>query len=136
MTVKNLLTCTALISGLALPIISQAKVSILPAEINTCSQISKDQARLTCFDALTQSKTLSVETVSKSVSSEKVPLTAQQLDDFAKEHVEKSKEELAKEINSITLTISKLSKTVRGKWKIIFENGNKKMVRSLSYKLV
>lgn len=125
MTVMNLLTCTALISGLALPFIVQAKAPHLAAEINTCSQISQDQARLTCFDALTQSKTLPAETTSKAVTSEKLPLTEQQIDEFAKGHVEKSKEELAKEINSITLTISELTKTLRGQWKIVFENGQK-----------
>ena len=125
MTVMNLLTCTALISGLALPFIVQAKAPNLAAEINTCSQISQDQARLTCFDALTQSKILPAETTSKAVTSEKLPLTEQQIDEFAKGHVEKSKEELAKEINSITLTVSELTKTLRGQWKIVFENGQK-----------
>ena len=125
MTVMNLLTCTILISGLVLPIIAQAKAPNLAAEINTCSQISQDQARLSCFDALTQSKTLAAETTSQLVTSDKLPLTAQQIDEFAKGHVEKSKEELAKEINSITLTISELTKTLRGQWKIVFENGQK-----------
>lgn len=125
MTAINFLTCTALISGLALPIITQAQTSNLAADINTCSQISQDQARLTCFDALTDKNTLAVATANKSVTSEKLPLTEQQIDDFAKDHVEKSKEELAREINSITLTISKLTKTVRGQWKIVFENGQK-----------
>ena len=122
MTVINLLTCAAFISGLALPIIAQAQTSNQAAEINICSQISQDKARLTCFDALSPQKKA---VVSAPVTSEKVPLTEQQLDDFGNDHVEKTKEELAKEINTITLTISKLTKTVRGQWKIIFENGQK-----------
>lgn len=87
--------------------------------IQDCVKISEDKARLTCFDQLTsKSKTVSVEP-------EAIGLTAEQVDAFSKGQVKKTSEELASEINAITLTISKLSKTPYGQWKITFENGQK-----------
>ena len=52
-------------------------------------------------------------------------LTAEQVDSFSKEQVKKTAEESAKEIDSITLTISKLSKSPYGEWRITFENGQR-----------
>ncbi|GAW95032.1 hypothetical protein [Colwellia marinimaniae] len=125
MTAMNLLTCTALISGLVFPLLAQGQTTNLAADIKVCRQISQDQARLTCFDALSQQKLSVSKLASTSVTAGQVALTAEQIDAFAKEQVKKTTEELANEINSISLTISKLTKTPRGKWNIFFENGQK-----------
>ena len=96
-----------------------ASEEALTVKVQQCSQITQDQDRLSCFDQLVTKKTR-VATVLP-----KPDLTAQQLDNFAKEHVEKSAEEKANEITSITLTISKLNKSPYGKWNINFSNGQK-----------
>lgn len=132
----NLLTGTALISGLVFPLLALGQTTNLAADIKVCRQISQDQARLTCFDALSQQKPSVSKLASTSVTAGQVALTAQQIDTFAKEQVIKTSEERANEINSITLTISKLSKTIRGQWKITFENGQKWQQKdSIKFKL-
>ena len=96
-----------------------AKGVALGDKVEVCSKISQDTARLVCFDQLTQVNN----------SPELVPqitaMTAAQVDDFSKSHVKKTDEEKAKEILSISLTISKLEKTVRGQWRLTFKNGQK-----------
>ena len=103
-----LISQTALAEGVA-----------LGDKVEVCSKISQDTARLVCFDELTQINN----------SPELVPqimvMTAAQVDDFSKNHVKKTDEEKAKEILSISLTISKLEKTVRGQWTLTFNNGQK-----------
>jgi hypothetical protein len=96
-----------------------AKEENLSASIQDCVKISQDTARLICFDQLTSQRS------AVSAEPEITDLTPEQVDSFSKEQLKKTSEELAKEINAITLTISKLSKTLYGQWKITFVNGQK-----------
>ena len=119
------LTCYAFVSYLFIVPIVSAKEAQLATKILTCSEITGNQSRLDCFDALTSNNNLVVGTA-KPVAINNASLKAeQQVDDFAKEHVKKSTQELEKEVDSISVTVSKLSKTVRGQWQITFENGQK-----------
>lgn len=120
-----------------------AEEESLSDRVQGCVKITQDTARLACFDQLTvkhsnKSVDLAVtplvtpqvdsevtQLAAQQVGSEVTELTAQQIDSFSKEQVKKTAEESAKEINSITLTISKLSKTPYGQWKITFDNGQK-----------
>ena len=108
-----------IVIGLLLTQTVLAKETELSSKIQGCAKISQDTVRLTCFDQLTNKDS------GTPVEPEITYLTAKQVDSFSKEQVKKTSEELAKEINSITLTISKLTKTLHGQWKIIFENGQK-----------
>jgi hypothetical protein len=60
---------------------------------------------------------------SKLVDTQARALTAEQIDDFSKEQVKKTPQQIADQVNTIELTISKLSKSVRGQWQIYFTNG-------------
>jgi hypothetical protein len=112
------ITYYAIVTSLFISQTVQAKETELIDKVQACSQMRQDTARLACFDQLTY--------ISNSTKlAPTTALTASQVDDFSKGHVKKTAEEVAKEINSITLTISTLSKTVRGQWKLIFENGQK-----------
>lgn len=118
---KNSINFTyyAVVTSLLLSQTVLAKEGNLSDSIQGCVKISQDTARLACFDQLTDKRsTISVEPAITA-------LTTQQVDSFSKEQVKKTREEQAKEITSITLTISKLSKTLYGQWKITFENGQK-----------
>jgi hypothetical protein len=96
-----------------------AKETDLADKLQACVQISQDTKRLSCFDQLTNKPKITM------VDSKKAQLSAMQVDGFSKEHIKNTSEEEAEEIKSITLTISTLSKTIRGQWKITFENGQK-----------
>jgi len=103
-----------------------AKQTELAADVKSCSEISNNKARLTCFDQLTAKqdhKAQLPKTTALKATGLKTELSAEQVDLFSKEQVEKTVEEKANEITSISLTISKLEKTQRKKWKITFENG-------------
>lgn len=114
----------ALVVSLCMVQTALAKEAELANKVFACSQLSENQSRLSCFDAITSSNRSVVETASKPVAIEQLsPSNEQKIDAFGKEHVKKSTAELTKEINAITLTVSELTKTVRGKWKITFENG-------------
>lgn len=117
------LSCYAFVTHLFIAPIVSAKETQLATKILTCSEITDNQSRLGCFDALTSNNNLVVDTAKPLVIDKTMLQAEQQVDDFAKEHVKKTTKELEKEIDSITLTVSKLSKTVRGQWKITFENG-------------
>lgn len=107
-----------------------AKAEVLNDELVSCSQVNNNQARLTCFDAFVAKNK---ESSNESLSLEAQPVnskitqspSAQDIEGFAKEQLKKTKQERAKEVKSITLTISALSKTAYGKWKINFVNGQK-----------
>lgn len=108
-----------------------AEEKTLSERVLGCVKITQDKARLTCFDQATEkysnkSVDLTVTPLAaQQVDSNVTHLTAEQVDSFSKEQVKKTAEETAKEIASITLTISKLSKSPYGQWKITFENGQK-----------
>lgn len=93
----------------------------LSTQLQLCSDISDRDSRLLCFDELA----LNLINTDNSPSKVKKEITSQEADDFAKEQLKKSDEEREKEINSVTFTISALSKNPYGKWYINFENGQK-----------
>lgn len=118
---KNSINFTyyAAVTSLLLSQTVLAKEDNLSDSIQGCVKISQDTARLACFDQLTDKRsTISVEPAITA-------LTTQQVDSFSKEQVKKTREEQAKEITTITLTISELTKTMRGQWKVTFTNGQK-----------
>lgn len=119
------LTCYVLISNLLIAPIVLANDVQLTTEILTCSKITDNESRLMCFDALSSHNNLMVGVAKSAVVEQATLNSVQQVDDFAKEHVKKTSKELEQEVDSITLTISQLNKTLRGKWKITFENGQK-----------
>lgn len=101
-------------------------------ELLVCSQVNDSLARLTCFDNFIEKNNIAAandKNAQAATSLTQLPVTSQptsqDVDDFAKEHLTKSEEELAKQINSITLTISALNKTAYGKWIVSFDNGQK-----------
>jgi len=120
----------------------------LSEAVHQCVKITNDQQRLACFDRLVQPAIKpSVETISEVTAVATVTATAvaksdkaqtqdnaqtevqiqkkQDIDEFAQEHLVKTPEMLAKEVNSIELVISELTKLIRGEWKITFDNGQK-----------
>jgi len=123
-TINKLIMCVVASSLLLVNVVS-ADEADLSSKLYACSQINESQARLSCFDSLNHKNPAVIAVVKKPMTSGKSVVTEQEIADFAKDHVQKTEEELANEIKTIELTISKLSKTVRGQWKIIFENGQK-----------
>lgn len=97
------------VSFLLLTQVALAAEAEFLSKIQGCSKVPENDARLSCFDKLTNKEAL-----------DKIHIDA-----FAKEQIERTKEEQDKDINTIILTVSKLSKTVRGQWIIITENGQK-----------
>ncbi|AAZ25915.1 hypothetical protein [Colwellia psychrerythraea] len=128
MTKSIKLTYFTVITSLLLSPTVLAKEENLADRVQDCVKITQDTERLTCFDQLTSKRSAVI------VEPEITDLTAEQVDTFSKGQVKKTTEELANQINSITLTISKLSKTPYGQWKITFENGQKWQQKD-SYKL-
>ena len=96
-----------------------AEEKSLSDRVQACIKITQDTARLACFDQLISKAS------AKKAEAQITGLTAKQVDAFSKEQVKKTAEEKAKEIDSITLTISDLSKSPYGQWKITFENGQR-----------
>lgn len=93
-----------------------------------CSKISNDEQRLVCFDKLTKNNSTPLSVVK--MSNEPAPqivntksVDVQQVDNFSKEHLKKTKED--KGPDSITATISKVHQLIRGQWVIYLENDQK-----------
>ena len=103
----------------------------LAVKIQACNEIHANEKRLTCFDKLTSKNSNATElpSVTAIPTAAALPatteLTDQQIDSFSKVHIKKSKEELASEINTITLTVSKVTKTAYDELNITFDNGQK-----------
>lgn len=100
--------------------------SDLLLNLTYCSTISSDDVRLACFDKfLPQSaKQPVVAIVASAPSTIDNPLREQKLvNDFAKEHLKKTKEEQGP--SSLFATVSKIKKLLRGQWVIYFANGQK-----------
>lgn len=135
---------TILILLMLIPITVLANDSNLVTKLNTCMVIKQAVVRLQCFDDLTKtvtdyeyntehtisqnSKNENNQIVALLAGSEPVDnqisnLTAKQIDDFSKETVKKTPQQQAAVINTISLTINKLSKSIRGQWQIFFANG-------------
>ena len=115
-----------------------AKNATILEKIMACTPIKEAKKRLHCFDQLSSvvSSTMAVEqhTVEQvelqtanaaAQKNEKagIALTTKQIDDFSKDSIKKTPDQLAAEINTITMTISKLTKSIRGQWQIFFANG-------------
>tara|TARA_R100001377_G_scaffold80982_1_gene60209 strand:+ start:227 stop:721 length:495 start_codon:yes stop_codon:yes gene_type:complete len=107
---------TSLLSNTAI-----AEEISLTDRVQGCVKITQDTARLACFDQLISKAKPTAIKAEPIITG----LTAEQVDSFSKEQVKKTAEESAKEIDSITLTISKLSKSPYGEWRITFENGQR-----------
>jgi len=103
----------------------------LTKSIQKCSEISSNQQRLSCFDQLAEPLINSSAASTANVVEKITPIVvvkteqAKAIDDFAKEHIEKTDKQKTEEIQSIELTISELKKLIRGEWVITFENGQK-----------
>jgi len=106
--------------------------------VQQCGKISSEKQRLTCFDQLVMPVVdSSVEPVVEVVALKSITAAVvdsdsiqiekkrKEIDDFAKDRIEKTSKQKAEEVNSIELTISQLKKLIRGGWKITFENGQK-----------
>ena len=115
----KMLAIFSVLSCLVVTTSVSAKQADLASKVKACSEIADNQTRLSCYDQLNDKRT------SVAVVSAKPSLTDQQVDSFAKEQVKKTKAEKIKEVNTITLTIDELSKTLHGYWKITFTNGQK-----------
>jgi len=111
------------------PIKKGTDKNITISAFQSCVSINNDTTRLACFDQLSANLALKTETPSKTITAETVATAAisstQKESDFAKEHLKKTTTEKAQEITSITSTIKKLKKLVRGQWVIYLENGQK-----------
>ena len=115
-----------------------AETASLSQAMQQCATLADDKQKLSCFEKLTKTLTpaitkdttakkstkVTTTVVSSELKQEKVA-TAEQVDDFAKEFMKKSPEQKAQQITSITLTIAKLKKLIRGEWLINFKNGQK-----------
>lgn len=105
----------------------------LSAKISECGAIAQDNKRLACFDALLvvdvvkevkKTKVTKAEVIVAPVAKVQPKLSEkQQIDNFAKEHIKKSKKEQGPE--SITSSVTKLKKLLRGQWVITLANGQK-----------
>ena len=130
--IVKLACCTIVtIFWLVTPVL--AKQLSLSEKVKVCSEMTSDQARLSCFDQLTTKSSQVTKSVPQSVQ-QPTQLSAQQVDAFAKEQVKLSKAEQAKELTSISATIDKLTKTVHGNGKSHLQmgkNGYKKAVLGL-----
>lgn len=101
----------------------------LSERVNFCGQINSTNERLSCFDALvvgTSKSDVSKESkktvIPVIVETNKVPLAQKkEVDDFAKEHLKIADED--KGLESITSTVTKLKKLLRGQWVIDLDNG-------------
>jgi hypothetical protein len=141
--IQRLINITLLFCSLLSTIVS-ANEAILVNNLKACVVIKQELVRLQCFDDLTktvtddeynkthsnsQSSPSSQNTVTVSIAdsifidNQVTPLTDKQIDDFSKEKVKKTPQQMATEVNAISLTISKLSKSIRGQWQILFTNG-------------
>jgi hypothetical protein len=96
--------------------------------LSMCTSISNDGERLTCFDKLASNTVVNLTTEQESdklVSQVKQAEReeAQKIADFSKEDIKKTGDDI--ELVSITGTISKLQKLLRGQWVISLKNGQK-----------
>lgn len=95
----------------------------LTDELSNCVKILDNSKRLTCFDTFAK-QTITQQSINIKVQSETVnTIKAQQIDDFAKDDLKKSKEEQGPD--SIIAIISKTKKLIRGQWVIDLQNGQK-----------
>jgi len=124
----NRLTSSIIVVSLFFTQIALANGTELAVKIQACNKIHANEARLACFDELTdkknnEKKSPSVAVLPTAALPAVTELTDKQVDSFSKEHIKKSEEELESEINIITLIVSKVTKTVYEKLNITFENG-------------
>lgn len=107
----------------------------LAQKIANCTKIENNNARLNCYDNLSKVVTITKnsvvikkDTAVKVLAKKDIAVKVLAKDDeanFAIEHLKKDPAESIHEVNSITLTVSKLKKLIRGQWVITFDNGQK-----------
>lgn len=90
----------------------------LSAKLVKCGDVALPNERLACFDDLL-AKTSVVKKPTPIVQTQ--PKKSKDVDDFAKEHLKKTSADEG--LDSITSTIRKLKKLIRGQWVISLENG-------------
>ncbi len=90
----------------------------LAAKLIKCGKISSPDERLACFDGLIEQN--SVVKVPAPIAKTQPP-QHKGVDDFAKEHLKRTSADEG--LDSITSSISKLKKLIRGQWIISLENG-------------
>lgn len=128
---SSILFLPSILVCLIIPSVSYAKKdSDLLRNLRHCSTISSNDARLICFDKLiprtTKQTITAVTTVATLPQPPKVKgksAEQKQIDNFAKEHLKKSKEEQGP--SSIVSTVIKAKQLLRGQWVIDLENGQK-----------
>lgn len=127
----SILFLSSIFTCLVMPSVSYAKNdSDLLINLRHCSKISNNDARLNCFDKLIPRTTKQIITAVTTVAAPPQPpkvksksVEQKQIDNFAKEHLKKSKEEQGP--SSIVSTIIKAKQLLRGQWVIELENGQK-----------
>lgn len=117
------------ISGLSLSVAANEAVNLNVA-IQKCAKLSNDQEKLACFDKLAKPETevLAIDIVTKetqpsTLQNKKQLVESEDISDFGQEHLDKTAEQKAQEVNHIELEVSQLTKLIRGEWKITFKNG-------------
>jgi hypothetical protein len=102
------------------------KQNDLLLSLTDCSSIANDGERLACFDTLVslsaRQSIVTVTTVEPLIVDNK-PFKQNQVDEFAKEHLKKTREQQGP--SSILATVSKVKQLLRGQWLIYLENGQK-----------
>ena len=100
--------------------------SDLLLNLTDCSTILSSDERLACFDKLVTASAnesvMATTAVTPSIT-DKILAEDKLVDNFAKEHIKKTKKEQGP--NSIFATVSKVKKLLRGQWILYFENGQK-----------
>lgn len=136
-----------LVTSISLMLLSFAIQADTLSELHKCANTKDSLVRLMCYDTLVKSLNSGQATLAKSApvavrateaNSTPAPLrptteivkvqkqpesTASKEDSFGEEHIEKSKEMLAQEIEQVVFTVQSTSKDARKKWRINFTNG-------------
>lgn len=105
--------------------------SELTKDLSLCMELANDNQRLVCFDKLAKlhaSPTKTLNSQNDVASQQEILILAEakkakEIADFSKEDLKKTGKD--KGPDSITATISKLTKLIRGQWVIYLENGQK-----------
>jgi hypothetical protein len=95
-------------------------------DLTDCAAISNNNIRLACFDKLVsrqEEKPIVRVTTVVSATVDKKSVQQKNVDDFAKEHLKKSKADQGP--SSIFSTVTKVKQLLRGQWVIYLKNGQK-----------
>ncbi len=132
-----LVTLSCLVTGL-LSSNAFAKVnkSVID-ELSNCAHLKNDMQRLACFDTLVKAAVTVRKTTKKTESAPELVVlgippqakkvqqivNTKQIEDFSKEHIKIPTKDRGPD--TITATVSKTKKLLRGQWVIYLENGQK-----------